>query len=101
MHKVPGIKWKRTKTGRICYDEKKNLFRRSDVLRIYRQIGERYYKVSPGRIDSIIRRLEAAIEAGATGLFGGGSFGGAGATRAFTAQDAVVQPRIILIIEEF
>ena len=51
-------------------------------------------------MDELIAYLEALIESGEGGVFGGGSFGGAGVTREFGAAVVPALPRIILIIEE-
>ncbi|MBA7550013.1 hypothetical protein ES705_42518 [subsurface metagenome] len=94
--------WKeKTNVGRVVYDRKKKAFGRSDVLRIYKRVGLRYYRVSTARMDSIIGPLEAAIESGVGWVFRGGSFGGAGVTREFGADPAGWPPRIVLIIEEY
>ncbi len=92
--------WKKTKTGRICYDEKKNRFRRSDVLRIYQAVGELKWTVTSLGMDISVAFLETLFADTAevtniTGSFGPGEVGyERGADRAGRP------PRIMLIIEE-
>ncbi|MBA7550658.1 hypothetical protein ES705_43179 [subsurface metagenome] len=90
-----------TEKGSIVYDRKKKQFRRRDVFRIYNSMGELRWNVTPAVMDEIVSILAGKVEAGVAGVFSGGSFGGAGATREFNDVDlSQVLPRIMLIIEE-
>ena len=95
------IPWKKTKAGRIIYERKKNPFRRRDFFRIFISLGERRWNVTPAVMDEMVSLLAGKVEAGVAGVFSGGSFGGAGATREFNDVAPEQAPaRIMLIIEE-
>lgn len=79
-----------TTRGRVVYDRKKNLFKLRDFLRIGKKVGSYTVVVTPNLYSRILKDIidsGKAVEGSVQTLpefeFGGGSFGGAGASREF------------------
>lgn len=67
-----------TRKGRVVYDRARHAFRRSDVLRVARGAGVQRFVASVDGINAILTRIRNDP---VNFSFGGGSFGGGGATR--------------------
>lgn len=86
-----------TSRGHIIYKRKKNNFARSDLLRIARSLEIPQYLLSTETFDLIATMVASRGYPAGTIEFGGGEFGGGGATRSFSEPK---QARITIIIEE-
>lgn len=93
-----------TTKGRVVYDRKKHPFTIRDVVRIGKTIGAQIFKITPQAAGSLYRDVEVLLQTSEqseivlqdTILFGGGGFGGAGATREFDSA----RYKMMIIIEE-
>lgn len=93
---INGIK---TKKGRVVYDRQRNPFSVSDFLRISKKLSVERYKAGSESFDEILQIVRGSNPVGPSGIiFGGGSFGGAGASRSFYDGNEI--GRMILIMEE-
>ncbi|MBA7551248.1 hypothetical protein ES705_43786 [subsurface metagenome] len=93
--------WKKTKTGRVVYDRKKDRFRRSDILRIYRGVGELQWTVTTRGMDISVAFLEGLFADTAEVINITGSFGAPEAGYTAGADRGARPPRIMLIVEGY
>lgn len=96
---------RRTCKGRVVYDRKKHAFTFRDAARIGKRTGLRVFEVSQDRagevfaaIDEVLQRKENEYEFSEIN-FGGGQFGGSGATRSWSRGLGYVTDGIMILIE--
>ena len=95
--------WKKTQKGRIIYDRKIHPFTIRDLVRIGRQTPAFVVLAAPESYNTLMNVLEDFIVAVEDpGIsYGGGEFGGGGATREFGSHGLPLQdlPRVTMIVE--
>jgi len=96
-----------TRKGRVVYERKKHEFNMKDVIRIGKKVDLIFFKIHPDEARIFFERLaECASELEGISAesidFGGGAFGGGGASRTFSAKIAGLPAfaGICFIIEE-
>lgn len=95
-----------TSKGRVVYDRKKHSFSFRDLLRIGQRLGAPIFRITPtgdrdifGDVITLLADDTTGTISPATyGEFGGGTFGGSGATR--EVGELLTVGRIVIIIEE-
>lgn len=98
---------KYTSKGRVVYDRPKHLFGLYDLLRIGEKTGSFIFQLSTEDFEATLVGLLDTVETEESfERFGGGKFGGAGATRSFgempveLLRDAERRlPRIVIMVE--
>jgi len=93
-----------TQTGRVVYNRKKHLWTTKDLIRIGESAGSTIFYISERSWEGVIADVQEVLYEGdaETVDFGGGEFGGGGATRAITrVASKSISPyrRVIIIVE--
>lgn len=101
-----------TKKGRVVYDRKPHVWKLSDLARIAKKIQPRTFNTSVYDWDwgTLVSALLVTARDNPEFNFGGGSFGGGGATRDFSREynydgfsdmsDKMIESDVILIWKE-
>jgi len=93
-----------TQSGRVVYNRKKHLWTTKDLMRIGKSFGATFFYISERSWEGVIADVQEVLFAKPTEDFdfGGGEFGGGGATRS-VARVASPGPspyrRVIIIVE--
>ena len=95
--------WKKTQKGRVVHDRKIHLFTKRDLIRIGSQTATLILRAPFEEYNAIHQLLVDFVEVSPGVVFGGGEFGGGGATRDFGSgngsEDLPNGPRVIMIVE--
>lgn len=93
--------WKfRTNMGRVVYERPVHFFSKKDVARIAEKMSLDSISIPGSSWDDLVETLESFYgrATGTTVDFGGGTFGGGGASRDF-GDLGPAEPRMILLME--